>query len=377
VKQSPLESGGGLSKYLKRKNELDFFFGRSLRKESQLQKSFSKNTVKNSKMICRKCKKKLLKNTNNKLLVFPKMFLENKSEISPLRKSSFKIFKSLKYLKDFTLSVKSICSMRKPEIKLENSLLGKKLFSFNDLNFILIKFLTGNYVSPCEIKNLSETHKKLFFLFVNKKKGPKHKILKLDEDSLANLNQKWTEKRFEENLRFIVNKAFKFLREVFRIKLFPNLVTLLDKKLQNKTNEQKFEYCFSGYYFESVACAIDKPIESYFHPKHRCHALLQNFVPKTISQHYLNLICTSPLFKRDLKVYFDQCIKLEARHDIINKINSQCKKWENFQNVHGEAKLLREVEFQFHQNPKCKLAWGIQEVVSACQNLSRIVNLAN
>jgi hypothetical protein len=358
-------------------NEVDEWVSRKSQIKFKHNRSFTKLSVLKSKVICKNCKNKLKSKAGSTIELHPKMFSKSKENIKSNSKKLNSIFKELIDLKTFILKESKIKSMSLNDVHLAKDKLGIKLIKFKELNFLLIKFLMNEQISMAEIDKLTELERSVFLLFVNKKKQSLQRIKSFNEESLRSLSKNWIKKRFEENLRFIVNKAFKFLIKTFNDHLFYTLENHMNPKYQKINWTSRFEYAFYGYYFEEVANCINKPIEVFIHPKSKKHSIENsNFVPKTISQYYLNLICTSNLFKRDLKIYLENCLINEAKHNIISKIEGMCKKWENKIATHGSKHLIQEIKEQYERNPKCKLAWGLQEVDLAKQTLKGIFSIS-
>ena len=357
---------------------IDNYFLLKCSKGDSPEREFPKNMVRKAKLICKKCKSRLALAPGKKVSIYRGMFLENPNKKKLYETSRFKIFNETSQLKACTLNLKEIIMTKMGGTARPDPELDGRLTRLKELGGLLVKFLMNEDISLEEIRNLSAPERQLLLLFVNKKKRSGFRVTELTVETARDLRRGWVKKRFEENLRFVVNKAFKFLRKVFNDHLFHHLEKHLGPATAQFKFDQKFEYCFYGYYFQEASASICRPIEFYFHPKSKKY-LEQNrhLVPKPISQHYLNLVCTSPAFKRDFRLYLALCIQAEVRHNLISKVGSLCRRWEAMEAAHGWGVLLKEVTFQFESNPKCKVPWGVQEVLSACDDLGKIVNLSN
>jgi hypothetical protein len=340
----------------------------------------SRKLIKQSGLICKKCKHKLLSESQNKtILVKSKMFSKSeKPELKNISPQNSEIFCSLSQVKAITLESKNLIAMRMQDLNMfpENPKQSSPMF-FSNLKMVLLKFLLNENLSTIELHSLSFLEQKLFMLFVRKKKElGDHTICPSLVDSLS---KNWTPKRFEENLRYVLNKAFKFLTSAFNKRVFFQLEKLMNPEFRRKQWKVKFNYGFYGYYFERTSKKNQTPIETYFHPKagRFINNVEKSILSKTISQNYLKLLCSSHLFKRDLTTYIEHCLMVEAKNNILTKVDRLCGNWEKILKAQGEVYLVENVEKQFISNPKCKVAWGMIEVGKAIEDVMKIVNGEN
>lgn len=342
---------------------------------SKIKTVMTKSQVKNSAKICKKCKLNLLKRNSEEIFVESRMNWSTDFPILGSQEQSHNpVFAHFSRVKLLILKPKSLVAMRMLEVNLALALSNSKSKLFQNLEKTLIKFLVNEEVTFNEMKKMSDLEQRLFLFFLNKKRG--HKLDQIDQDLADALSEHWVPKRFEENLRFILNKAFKFLTGMFNVRLLYQLEKQMHAHLRKLSWKSRFEYAFYGYYFQEAAQIQKKPIESFFHPKVSKYPRQPNkgLIPKTISQHYLNLLCSSDLFRRDLSLYVRKCLLREAKHNIVFKVKKLCCTWEKLLTEKGPQGLTEYVHRQFTLNPKCKTPWGIQEVCIASQSILKIVN---
>jgi hypothetical protein len=357
------------------KNSIDKFF-KNFKAicPSKLKKVFKRDQIFSSKMICQKCKNKLLSSGSKRILVSSKMYKSTKI-VSPINLTfdDSTIYKNQNEVQKLVLKPKSLIAMRMLDIDLTKELNDPKLEHFNNLRILILKFLMNQKIEIKELTKLKKVEQQLFLLLVNKKRV--NKKSRISEEFINELNEQWIPKRFEENLRYILNKAFKFLNSTFEKRQFYHLEKQLNPKYKSLPWKSRFYYGFYGYYFHSSAQRQNKPIESYFHPKASKYSQNSDkeVHPKTISQYYLNSICTSKLFRRDLMIYIDECLTREAKHNIIFKVDKLCKSWEKDYLKNGHEMLVKDIHKQFTTNPKCKIPWGLQEVDTAVRNIKQII----
>ena len=281
------------------------------------------------------------------------------------------IFKNKASVREIIPMGEEIKSSRETTPDLDDSKLFSDLNEFKKLAKFLLKFLIGKPITVHECKHLSRVEIQILLLFINKKKRSDKKESELSEEMLKKLNKNWTKKRFEENLRYLVNKILKFLQNHFKSTIYDKVRQFLNPQYILLNQNAIFDYCFYGYYFLDATNYIEKPIEVYFHPKSRRNPNLKKnkSIPRTISQNYLNNLRTSKLFIRDLVTYLKHCLEAEAKNNIISKLEKMCKEWEYTMKSKGKKHLIEMLTKMFTNNPKCKLPWGIQEVREAVEKM--------
>ena len=267
----------------------------------------------------------------------------------------------------------SECIQYKPTKRLD--VRNPDLFSnfpiFQNLCVLIAKFLMNVKIASPEYENLSSLEQELFLLYVNKKKQPEHKIKALSKSDLKTLNANWIKKRTNKNLRYVVNKVLKLLRESFKTQLYAKVKPYLHPKYGPLNEKAKFDYCFYGYYFLDAETYLDKEIETYFHPNSRrnAHFKSNGRIPTHISETYLNNLRTSKLFVRDFVIFLKKYLISEAQFNIVSSLTKNCRDWEKWYREEGEEILRGNVLNRFKKNPKGKFPWGVQEVQDGIQNI--------
>ena len=223
---------------------------------------------------------------------------------------------------------------------------------------------------------MSQIKKTILKMILIKKKYIQLKNMEINENILNFFQQSNNSKRYEQNLRFIANKTFRFLQTAFKAQKFQSLIDKLNKNIQSKCQNAKLAYSFFSYYFEKYAMKSDIAIESFFHPNtQRIKDLnLKNLVPKTISQQYMKSLRISPEFINDCLFFLNKIIILDAQHDIVNKTRKLCQDWESILRGKDEHHLLQVVKKKIWTNPKFKLPWTIYEVKIGIDQMIKILD---
>ena len=158
--------------------------------------------------------------------------------------------------------------------------------------------------------------------------------------------------------------------------LFQHMEPFLIKRYRALNEAARFTYCFYSYYFLEIANKKINPIEFYFHPKTRRNPEFKNKkeIRSTVTQKYLRVLCSSKKFVKDLKLYITQCIREEVLNDIIIKLIKTCREWEKLYKTKGQKQLLEILTKRYQDNPRCKLAWGIQQVDFALKKMKNKIN---
>lgn len=336
---------------------------------------FNRAQVSGARAICRRCKERLLSGDSQRIFVEMHMFKSTNSAEEPKSQiSNRSVFSNSALIKNLILKPQSVAAMRMLDINFAKAFAQSKLQRLKALFAALVKFLLGTPLATSDLESLSATERRLFLLFLAKKKGSEPR--QIDAKAVEALSADWLPKRFEENLRFVLNKVFKFLTSIFNQRLFFALEKQMEPWSRELPWKARFAYAFYGYYFGDAARARGKPLEGFFHPKVAKHlrSPLQSCVSKTISQYYLSLLCTSSLFRRDFSIYVRECLEREARHNIVFKAQRLCMDWEKRLASLGSKALVKQVRKQFRKNPKCKTPWGLQEVRAAAQSIMKLVD---
>ena len=338
--------------------------------------SLNKRQVLSSKIICTKCKSKLLAQDSRFFTIFPNIFkrYDFGFQIQPFEKRGD--CRRMIFANNISRTdLKNLGNLAKPRIKWNKAELCKKLFYFKNLNYVLIKLFIGKEITDNNLKSMTALEQEILKMVITKKQFKKSGEFRLTGEYFNQLTQSSVSKRFEENLRFITNKTFRFLQTIFKQKVLPTLNTSLVDSLKFKSESARQAYAFFGYYFEQCADEAENPIESFFHPNtHRIHDLSNKVhIPKTVSQQYIKTIRRGPTFIRDFMFYLDKIIRHDAEFDIVKKTRKLCQNWEAILREKGSKEVVEVMREQFNVNPKFKLPWTSNEVVMAVDQMKKIL----
>ena len=252
----------------------------------------------------------------------------------------------------------------------------KKLKQFLSLTKCILFFLFKEKMPQKVLDEMSPLERKLMMLFIRKKKVYNFPNAEITCEYFEQVRAHKQCKRIEENLKFVFKKAAHFMQSVFRQCLYPRISGLLNPRMQRKAAADRVEYAFYGYYFGDIAPKINQKIEKFFHPRSSENERRRfgKLIPKTVSRLYINYLKMSPKYTKDMKSFLTECLVLEVRSGIFNKVSRMCITWQNYLSKFGEEKLLEMVTDNFENNSKCKIAWSIQEVEGAIVQINQLLD---
>lgn len=232
---------------------------------------------------------------------------------------------------------------------------------------VLIKVLLGESIKFVEFKSLTKNEKSLLELIAKKKRLLDWKQTLLSLDIVNRLGRKPAPRKAEENIKFAMKKAFRFLQCYFRICFLPEVAPQLKSKFKALSPSLNFEYAFFGFYFDDVAARVNQALEKFFAPSSSSRVAFAKagLVSKTMSRLYLSYLRLGKAFITDLIFYFEHCFLPEACTNIRKKALKMCDQWTKVIRDCGWKALLRKVEFRFENNPRAKLLWSLAEVQTA------------
>lgn len=180
-------------------------------------------------------------------------------------------------------------------------------------------------------------------------------FLKEKLDEIDNLE---SNKRPEENYKFIFKRCIKFMKE--RLKVFEN------KKMKKK----EFDDFFYTYYFSELCTRSNLKMDQFRHPQYTKKA---SKAPKTVNMEYMFNTLKSEKFNRDFVEYLKNYLKVDYEFTIDSKIEGLVKKWDKqFAAAESKETVVKEIVTYVLKNTKCKLPWTIKEIeiaLSAVNNL--------
>ena len=337
----------------------------------------NKRQVLSSKQICTKCKECLLKQKTRFFAIYPKMFKPqvNATNLNCSARVA-KAFDSLFTSERLPVQTDFLRVSPPAGIKWNKAELCKKLCRLKNLNYILIKLFAGKAITKNNLKFVSTLERSILEMILQKKQLAGPGQFALTEAYFAKLSRTRHSKRFEENLRYLTNKTFRFLTTCFKSRIFEVLSKSLHSDLRGRSLQAQQAYAFFGYYFEEYCSSPKKPVECFFHPNTRRIRDLRfaGLVPKTVSQQYLRTLRVSDSFVNDFLYYLDRRIHQDAEADIVKKTRKLCLSWEAELVKTDPDSLVAAVRSQLWKNPKFKLPWTLDEVKMAVDQIKNILS---
>ena len=233
-----------------------------------------------------------------------------------------------------------------------------------ELANVLVKILLDCRVSLAELSRLSANENLLLLMVIKKKKLNGWQRPQISLEFVNRLNRGSVPRKPEENMKYVMKKAFRFLQRFFRYNFFQELICQLKKEFRVKDKIFEFEYAFFGFYFGEVAVRANQAIEKFFTPRNSSRKRFEraNLVSKTMSRLYLSYLRMSEPFVRDLLYYFEHCLLPETRVKVREKVHKMCADWRRVVQKDGWSTLLEKVKFNFEHNPRTKVLWSLREV---------------
>lgn len=241
-------------------------------------------------------------------------------------------------------------------------------------SFDLLNRLFTNSQVSFEDFNLHEMDK-LIILYVCRRKFPSLSIPiardnHIDHEYFCSTIQKCrvelSNKRIEENIKFIFKHTMKYLKERFK-----------EKRLKGRETQNGDE--FYHHYFQQVVKNTGVPIEAFRDPLNSKRPK-DRFMPKTLNSDYMQLLFRSREFARDFQEYVGSNRLIENYVKTIpSKFEKILIKWERFWEDRIDQRIFKEkLRDYFFKNKQCKLPWTVKEIVSAVSyylNMIRGMNL--
>lgn len=177
---------------------------------------------------------------------------------------------------------------------------------------------------------------------------------KLNQICLLNSN-----KRPEENYKFIFKRCLKYMKDEFK------------NTFRQRCKKENIDRAFYAHYFQEIADKEGINLESFYHPrnsKSKCKNL-----PKTINSDYIENICKSKEFISKFLAYAFNRLKVEYEEVIDTKIEGLIKKWDAlFYSNKPKSEIIAEVTAYIETNKKCKLPWNFSEIHEAVASLNKL-----
>ena len=183
-------------------------------------------------------------------------------------------------------------------------------------------------------------------------------------------------RRTEENIKFIFNRAIKFMMQSFKEKFFSQLKNKLKPKYLEMSTKEQLKYAFFGFYFGEESVRLKTPIDQFILPKKYSQggSISKNCF-SSISKQYLQLVTVNPNFLNDLRYYLTNYFMHEMINDTIKKcqiILSKCQKKVFKQKEFDREEFVRDLEVIIK---KTHMPWNIFELRIAIEDLISYLRL--
>lgn len=328
--------------------------------------------IRATKRICRKCKSRLLKSDKPQIEIRAKMFKAAKQ-----KELESKVFKDMAMLREIKKQHKlsDTASLPSSQIWDEVKLFDNNLSELQTLASILFKKMTESPITQNELEIASEMDREILLLFLKKKMMCPKNFEKLTIETLNDTTHFGATKRIEENMKFTLNRFFRFIWDHFRKNLYSQVRRCLHPEFLELPEQAQFNYCFYGFYFEEAAINIRVRLEKFFHPQ-KSHGVLKGqgfLLPKSVSYLYFSFLKMSQLFVHDFKFFMRKVLISETKDLIGLKINKMCQDWEKIFFKKNRQAFLKKVRGFLKKNSKYKLAWSLREVRFAIEQIEGVL----
>lgn len=177
---------------------------------------------------------------------------------------------------------------------------------------------------------------------------------------IENLINFSSNKRPEECHKFILSKAFKYLRKTFK---------------PSEQNETESTAEFYEYYFSSAVKRLDLKISDFYFPSKS--KSIKN--PNSLNGEYFAKLFASDIFVVDLRNYMKNNLILEHKFEIKKKISKMLSRWDEvFKLNPGELERnLAIVKCEIVKNKKFKLPWTFSELSEAIFRINELIDSFN
>lgn len=179
------------------------------------------------------------------------------------------------------------------------------------------------------------------------------------KDKLNQITQLHSNKRPEENYKFIFKRCLKYIKDDFKA------------MMRQKHKKEDMDRAFYSFYFKEIAESEHVGLENFYHPRNsrsKCKNL-----PKTINSDYIENICKSRAFITKFLDYAYNHLQKEYEEVIDTKIESLIKKWDELFNTNRpKDEIINEITAYIEKNKKCKLPWNFAEINEAIGSIRRL-----
>lgn len=239
----------------------------------------------------------------------------------------------------------------------ENAMTKNKLLS------LMMSLFKGLDLKQEQIDSLTKEEKYILSSLVLRKFNIKINPTASNQTILQAINsqrQLSKNKRLEENYKLVFKKALKYLLRKFK------------KYNEVKGKKNDLEQQFYKFYFEEVFKEQGIEVEMGIDPLSKTFKGQNLFNPKTINSRYVTNIMKSELFKGHFQDFLENQFVTDynkSREFKIQKVVEKC--YECFGKKKGGG--FEEVQRYIEQNPKCKLPWSDNELISARESVKQLL----
>lgn len=182
-------------------------------------------------------------------------------------------------------------------------------------------------------------------------------------------------KSLDENLKFVVSRAFPILVDFFRANCFEMLRSDLRAPYSAWSPRRQLVYGFYGYYFGHLCAGGPGDVERFFCPTNRGRRLtwMRNAQFKTISKRYLQRLSLSHGFKADLEFALLNFLVPSLKDELTHKINRFCRVWSPKMGRALDSGDSREMLAEFGRQSPGKLPWTLREARTAIRAVRELI----
>lgn len=194
---------------------------------------------------------------------------------------------------------------------------------------------------------------------------------------MKTLSETKTNKRPEENYKYIYKKCLKILKQRF-------LATRTERNLKKEESEKMFY----AYYFGEIANAEKLKLECFYQPRGGRSAnqrpaankrnmkqstVSKNDICKTISCVYIKTVGKSKKFVKDISQLLETTLLENYIRNIDGKIQKIFQEWRHLSNNESlTPEQVSEICKRIEKNDKFKMPWTVYEFKTAIEALQQL-----
>jgi hypothetical protein len=327
-------------------------------------------------LICSKCKYKL-KQGGQLLFISQKKINQislEEEKIEKIKKNKNSVFvKSInwnEYLYN-SKNLKKLC-FQKVKQSLSQDYINSKLESKSPLVKALVTLFIKGELPKTDFNFLTQIQKDLISILISMKNDQVPEELQRAEKIFFIP----IKRRTEENIKFIFNRAIKYMIKTFKKNLFNDAKKIMKDKFKKLGLKDKLIYAFFGYYFGEESINLGTPINQFILPK-KTQGSSTNIKShfSSISKQYLQLISINPKFLCDLRFYLTHFFMNEMLMDIIKKVQIMLDKVNASQSIRKSNDMIQRTEDLKKIIKNTHMPWNIHELAFAMEDLMGYLRL--